>query len=552
VSCYLRVNFFAMKPWFFLSLLLVLSSIYSCNNHPHKPGVVVVTDEPFPQKLQSLLKPVDTTGIRHIRSVNDELRITYQETGYQPVWLKSNYVPKKSVSRLLTELEDLYWDGLDTARFHLTTLNLLKEKMDTTKENSLSDAIQLDTLLTNCYLIAAKELLVGRINPKKADSLWFHVNDTSWNAPQLLVNASEGYPSLDLFRSKVPTYQLLRDEYKRYSLLQADTTFIQALENIDQSLHPDSEALANIKWLMKAEMPWVETIQNDTISQQKQLIFAYQAYTGIMPTGKLDSNTLAHLATPIDTFISKILANMERVRWMQQQFGDLYLVVDVPLAELFLRKGGENAMHMRVVVGKPERQTPSLFATMTNIVINPDWGVPPTILKKDVIPGMQKSGKSYLTKKGLKVYDKDGKIVAYSSLSPRNYKNYTYKQAPGDDNSLGYVKFNLPNPWDIYLHDTPHRDDFSKRLRALSSGCIRLHHPQEMAVYILSELEKKRYTLDRLDTVISTHKTRYEYLKNKIPVHIAYLTAFEDTTGKHIRFARDVYQRDEKLMSLLQ
>ena len=115
-----------MKAGYLLCLVLSLSCILSCNHHPGKPGVVVVADEPFPQKLQSLLKPVDTTGIRHIRSVNDELRITYQETGYQPVWLKSNYVPKKSVSRLLTELEDLYWDGLDTARFHLTTLNLLK------------------------------------------------------------------------------------------------------------------------------------------------------------------------------------------------------------------------------------------------------------------------------------------------------------------------------------------------------------------------------------------------------------------------------------------
>jgi len=138
-----------------------------------------------------------------------------------------------------------------------------------------------------------------------------------------------------------------------------------------------------------------------------------------------------------------------------------------------------------------------------------------------------------------------------AALNKKNYKNYTYKQDPGDDNSLGYVKFNLPNPWDIYLHDTPHRGDFGKRFRALSSGCIRLQHPQDLAIYILSVIDKKRYTQGRLDTIISTHKTRWEGLRNRIPVHIAYLTACEDTTGVHIQFAPDIYGRDKKLIASL-
>ena len=177
--------------------------------------------------------------------------------------------------------------------------------------------------------------------------------------------------------------------------------------------------------------------------------------------------------------------------------------------------------------------------------------MPPTILKQDVVPGFAKSGKKYLDQKGLKAYDKKGKVVNASRLTAKNLKNYTYKQDAGDDNSLGYVKFNLPNPWDIYLHDTPHRGDFGKSFRALSSGCIRLQHPQEMAIFILSDLEGRNYTQGRMDTLIETHKTRWEVLKTKIPVHIAYLTAFEDTTGKHVQFTRDIYHRDDKLISAL-
>src|ERR1019366_1717542 len=127
---------------------------------------------------------------------------------------------------------------------------------------------------------------------------------------------------------------------------------------------------------------------------------------------------------PPGIILKKLGANMERIRWMQQEFGSLYLVVDVPLMELFLRKDGINVMHMRVVVGKPERQTPSLFATMANGVINPPWGVPPTILKNDVLPGVQKDGKKYLNKKGIKVYDNKGKMVKASSINAGNYKRF--------------------------------------------------------------------------------------------------------------------------------
>jgi murein L,D-transpeptidase YcbB/YkuD len=543
------MHHYSLRKILSLSLLVIIAvTNNACRQRHKKPSPSGFVDETFTNALQGMLKPVDTAVRKKIPNVGEAVRLTYQTDEYQPIWVKVNYKPTAAAGKLLEELEELRWDGLDPEKYQLAALKLLKTKLDTTKKNDVADAIKFDTGLTHSYLAAARDLLVGVIVPKKVDSLWYHVNDSVWNAPQLLADPKGAYTSLDSFRSKMPTYQLLREEYKRYTALQRDSAFGTALGNLEPGKHQDSAMLRNIHLLITSELPWVTTVPNDTVSEQKQLLTAYQMYKGIQVTGKLDSNTLAHLATPIDTFRNKLRANMERVRWMQRQFGDLYLVVDVPLAELYLRKNGVNVMHMRVVVGKPERQTPSLFATMANVVINPAWGVPPTILKQDVIPGLQKSGKKYLIKKGLKAYDKEGNPVAASALNAKNYKKFTYKQAPGDDNSLGYVKFNLPNPWDIYLHDTPHRDDFGKRLRTLSSGCIRLQRPLDMAVYILGDLEKRNFTAGKLDTIISTHKTRWEVLKNKIPVHIAYLTAFDDSTGKHIQFARDVYHRDDKLI----
>ena len=531
-------------------ILLLVSFCTSCDDWQKKINTPTAFSL-FSDKLKVDLKPIDTTNKKNQKSVAADVRRVYQGRDYMPVWLKENYSPSEASEKLFAELEDMQWDGINPDRYNLSALKLLKQKLDTTKHNTLADAIAFDTALTHSYLAAAKDLLFGEISPKKADSLWFHVNDTVWNAPQLLATKGS-YTSLADFRSEVPAYLLLRSEYRRYAALAKDTDLTNAIAAMRYVKHPDSELAEQIITVIKAEIPWVQTTANDTMSQETQYIVAYQNYSGIRTTGKLDSITFVALATPPEVYLKKLNANMERIRWMQRQFGDIYLIVDVPQMELFLRKDGANVQHMRVVVGKPERQTPSLYATMANIVINPSWGVPPTILKKDVLPGLRKSGRKYMRKKGLKVYDNDGNVVDPSFINENNYKRYTYKQAPGDDNSLGYVKFNLPNPWDIYLHDTPHRDDFGKRDRFLSSGCIRLQYPKEMAIYILSDMEKKKnYTPGRLDSMIATHKTRWEILRTKIPVHIAYLTAYADTTGKHVQFMRDIYFRDDKLISLL-
>ncbi len=535
-----------------VGVLMVMILIASCEHKKQKKASPTgFSDQLFTEQLQTMLKPADTAKIIGFMSVQAAVRLTYQLDGYEPIWVKINFKPTEASGKLLDEIEDLRWDGLDPERYNLTAIRKLKIKLDTNKTNSVKDAIVFDTMLTHSYLAASKDLLLGLVQPGNADSLWFHTNDTLWSVSQILADTSGKYHSLNDYRSELPTYSLLRNEYKHYYELIKDTLLNKSIAKLDGVKNPDSVMMATIYSIIKTELPWVTPVPNDSESEEYQMLTAYQGYAGVKQTGKPDSSTLASLRIPADSFLKKISANMERIRWMQKEFGKLYLIVDVPLMELFLKRDGANAVHMRVVVGRRERQTPSLNANMANVVINPSWGVPPTILKKDVLPGLVKSGKKYLSRKGLKAYDNDGNAVDPSFINAHNYRRYTYKQAPGDDNSLGYVKFNFPNHWDVYMHDTPHRGDFVKRDRFLSSGCVRVQRPKEMAVYILSELEKMTFTMGKLDSMIRTHKTRWEILKNKIPVHIAYLTAFEDTTGTHIQFVRDIYHRDGKLISLL-
>lgn len=533
-------------------LAFFLISCHSKNTHGKK---IVISEAPgtheFAAHLSDILDVVDTPGKKQLNDIPFNMYYGYQLHEYAPLWLKDGK-PNEAASKLLTELRDVYYDGLDTAKYHIGALEKLLAASGNLK--STEKQIEFDTTFTIAYLQAAHDLVFGSVASRKVDSLWFHANDSVWIAPDIMAKKDDKFPSLDVYRSKLPTYAMMRNEFRHYAALSSDSTFTQAIAqvaSITNYTRLDSAQHAAVDKVVKTELPWLQSLVDNNAENIKQALSNYQYYMDIKVSGKLDSFTVARLSRTPAQMQDELKTNMERVRWMPQEVGDLYLVIDIPAMELFFRKDGMDVMHMRTVVGKLERQTPSLGANMANVVINPPWGVPPTILKKDVLPGITKSGKKYLDKKGLKVYDRKGKTVDATRVNTKNYKNYVYKQDPGDDNSLGYVKFNLPNPWDIYLHDTPHRDDFVKRNRFLSSGCVRLEQPQQMALYILGDLEKKRYTQDRLDSVIRTHKTRWEILKNKIPVHIVYLTNFEDTNGRHLRYLRDIYGRNDKLIAAM-
>ncbi len=545
--------------WNGVPVFLILFSVcflLSCDNGNDKKGPLaskLFDQEDFSTQLKSTLPAADSNSKK--KSVADYVAMAYRQNGFQPFWLRERGVTKNA-KQLLEEIEDIQWDGINPERYRLSALKKQLQSIEQKKGMDIAGIVAFDTSLTSAYLNASRDLLMGIVPPRVADSLWYHGNDTVWLAPEQLAREAGkkgAYTSLDSSRSSIPSYRMLRGELKRFTQLMADAglnSLIQVVHKDRKLKDVDSVITATATMIIRKELPWVKPEANDSLDETAQLFIAYQEYMGLRATGEADSTTLRHLGMPLSNITDKIKANLERYRWMHRDIGNLYVLVDVPLMELFFKKDGVNVQHMRVVVGRPERQTPSLNAQMANVVINPSWGVPPTILKKDVLPGLTRNA-NYLRKKGLKAYDRQGNVVDASLINGSNYKRYYYKQAPGDDNSLGYVKFNLPNPWDIYLHDTPHRSDFPLRYRAKSSGCIRLQKPKEMAVYILSQLEKMDFNEEILNNMIKTHKTKWEILKHKIPVHIVYLTAYEDTTGKHVRLINDLYKRDAKLVSYL-
>ncbi|MDI9320507.1 MAG: L,D-transpeptidase family protein [Phycisphaerales bacterium] len=509
------------------------------------------SQEEFTTQLKTLLPPIDTnidsTFKQGITSLTKAFALAYQLNDYKAIWIDKDLKCERANS-LLAELDSLRFEGIDREHYQYSLLKEELKKATDTKA-SLSDLISFDTLCTKAYLLASHDLLLGIISSKKGDTQWHHSNDSVWKAYSAVaaIGKSHQYSSLNEYKSKWGVYAILREASKHYSSLKENAKLLALKSELNIST---SDSLLTA--LIQEEMPWLSAGENDSLTATQQLIRGYQYYFAQRLTGKLDSPTYRRMQLMPDAVLKQIAVNQERLRWMNQNSEATNIIVPLALMEMFLTRDNRTVLHMRTIVGKPSRPTPSLNAPMVNVVINPPWGVPPTILKNDVVPGLMKRGGAYLARKGLKAYDRHGNVVNSSLITGTNYKRYSYKQSPGARNALGVIKFNLPNKWDIYLHDTPHKEDFPNRNRAKSSGCIRLQNPRDLGAYILNEMEgNAQLTRNDIDTIVLTRKTQYHNLKNRIPVHIVYLTTYNDSTDSHLRILDDIYKRDVILFNKL-
>jgi len=246
---------------------------------------------------------------------------------------------------------------------------------------------------------------------------------------------------------------------------------------------------------------------------------------------------------------------MERWRWLPQDLGDRYILVNVANFALDVMENRQSILTMRVVAGKPTRRTPFFSAQMTNVVLSPHWYVPPTIAIQDKLPLIRRDP-GYAARQNLKIF-RDGpggatrvdpRAIDWSSVSARNFP-YRLRQDPGPRNALGRVKFMFPNPYHVYLHDTPSRELFARTERAFSSGCIRLEKPVELAEYLLRD--DPQWSRQRILAGIEKGREQVVYLPAPIPVYLFYWTTWVSDEGV-VHFRKDIYERDRVLDGALQ
>ena len=260
----------------------------------------------------------------------------------------------------------------------------------------------------------------------------------------------------------------------------------------------------------------------------------FQSRHGLSSDGVLGSSTFRELNVPLKSRIRAVLVNMERSRWVPVSLINDYLVVNIPEFKLHVYNSDSLLWSCNVVVGQSVHKTVVFKGDLKYVVFRPYWNVPPSIVRNEILPAIRKDG-SYLNRHRME-------ITGYSNGLPQ------IRQKPGPQNSLGLVKFVFPNSYNIYLHDTPVKSLFTESSRAFSHGCIRISEPRKLAEFLLREDPVWDTTL--ISKAMHSGTEQYVTLKKKVPVFIAYFTAFVDRKGL-INFRKDIYERDERLSEMM-
>jgi murein L,D-transpeptidase YcbB/YkuD len=277
------------------------------------------------------------------------------------------------------------------------------------------------------------------------------------------------------------------------------------------------------------DMPGSDTSQrfNDTL---EIAVKNFQQRHGYKPTGVISDSLIKEMNVPAAQRVEQILMNMDRMRWLSNESNGNLIVVNIPEFVLHLYEGKQKVFDIDVVVGKEGHNTMMFNGELNQVVFSPYWNVPPSIVRKEILPEMEKN-RNYLSKENMEITgNEDGLPVI--------------RQRPGGKNALGRVKFLFPNSFNIYFHDTPAKSLFEKDKRAYSHGCIRLKEPEKLANYVLRN--QPEWTPERIEDAMNAGEQKFVKVKNPIPVLITYYTAWVDDNG-HLNFREDIYGHDANL-----
>lgn len=280
--------------------------------------------------------------------------------------------------------------------------------------------------------------------------------------------------------------------------------------------------------------------------QLERAVKRFQASNGLTPTGTVDKRTVSALNIPAATRLRQLQANLGRLQELVRNAGKKYVVVNIPAAQIEAVENDVVVSRHSGVVGKIDRQSPILRSAIHEMNFNPVWTLPPTVIEKDLIPTgqqMQKKGQNVLVKYGIDAYDGNGKKLDPNKIdwNSAHAKHLQYRQQPGKENPLGFLKINFHNSHSVYMHDTPSGTLFGRNFRAASSGCVRVQGIEQLATWLLAGNEG--WSKERIAQMKQTGERLDLKLKRPVPLYFAYITAWATEDGV-VQFRRDLYLKD--------
>ncbi|MBU0799401.1 MAG: L,D-transpeptidase family protein, partial [Alphaproteobacteria bacterium] len=281
------------------------------------------------------------------------------------------------------------------------------------------------------------------------------------------------------------------------------------------------------------------------------VVMDFQRERNLEPDGIIGPETMRVMNKSHEDTMKQIVANLERLRWLDEERPDRYIMVNIPSQRLWAIENGNVAVEMNVIVGLPSRQTKQFKTEVTGVRFNPTWTVPLSLKMADFKPKLV-NNPGYLHEKGIQVYQNgrtlDPYAIDWANVNWKEMNTLRFTQKPGDHNALGKVRILMPSDYDIYLHDTNHPEFFEKTQRALSSGCVRMSDPEAVARFILKH--NADWSDEKMKELIDRGKLVEVQSERPFPVYIVYQSIWLDEAGTLV-YGPDIYNQDQKLTDLL-
>jgi len=502
---------------------------------------VPAADQPVADKLHEML------GAKSLRYFDRKAERTavekfYTARDFAPLWTQGGTVTE-SGKGVIARLKDAASDGLNAADYPVPDFSAA------TNPDTLAEA---ELKLTASVLDYARQAQSGRMHYSQVSGdIQYPEHPT--DAAEVLANITTAKDASAALDSYNPPQKLYRELKAKLAELrgQGDGPVVQIADGPALKFAPVRGKKQPAVEMEDARVPQlraklgISENADDTHYDAKvaEAVRKFQEGAELKPTGILDDKTVKAINSPKrDKQIDTVIVNMERWRWLPRQLGvpaigNAYVILNIPDYTLKVMQNGGPVWTTRVVTGQPGiHATPLLTETMKFITVNPTWNVPPSIIYNEYLPALQQDP-TVLQRMGLKLdRARDGSIHI--------------SQPPGEANALGRIRFNFPNKFLVYQHDTPNKELFAKNDRAFSHGCMRVQYPDQYAATLLNITEpNEHYTPEKIRSMYGQSEIDLKF-PTPIPVNITYQTAFVDDAGK-LQFRKDVYGRDATMLALL-
>ncbi|MGE0054889.1 MAG: murein L,D-transpeptidase [Hyphomicrobium sp.] len=456
---------------------------------------------------------------------------------------------ERNVGALRTAVVRSWEEGLLPNDFHADALS--KPTIDTLP------VAERDILMSDALVRLLYQMYFGKVYPNALDPSWNFARPLLTNDPAELISKAlaEGRVAqlIDDVRLKHPLYAAMKATLQAFTQYEVNGGWPSVPSG--PTLKPGTEdprvPQLRARLAVTGEYSGPRSDSQVFDPPLVEALKTFQQANGLDADGVGGPNTLAALNVTVHERVEQIRVNLERARWILRPLGEEMVAVNIAGQRLHLFLKGKNVWSTRVIVGKTYTKTPIFTEPMNQIVFNPTWTVPRSIVRNEIFPKAA-ANPGYLNANNYYLTDSKGGVVSPSSVNWSSFTGssfpYSIVQKPGPHNALGQVKFLFPNKYSVYLHDTPSRQLFDRADRSMSHGCIRVEDPLHLAELILGD--RLGWSREKIDGIVATGKLQSVVLKDKLPVMLLYWTV-DPTFDGGARFYRDLYQRDGKLLEAL-